>query len=379
MKKLLIVANVAKEHVNRFHLPFIREFSGRGWQVDVACVHDEDVPYCHRQYAMVYKRNVLSFSTIRGIFQLRKILKENHYDVIHCHTPTGGVVARVASMGLRHKPAVFYTSHGFHFYRGASWWSWFLFYPVEKCLSFFTDCLITINSEDEKLARTHFHAGMTRYIPGVGVDIAQFSQMDAEQRNRARRRVREELGLAADDIVLVYVAEIAAHKNQLSLLDMMKSLVEEYPKARLLLVGMEHDGGEVWRKAERLGLTSHVICTGWRRDIIDVLAASDYAVPVSKREGLGLNIIEAMAAKVPVIAYDNRGHRDIIQHGVNGYIVPNGDCKGMAATVSMLIKNPHKRRQIVDNAFFSLEKYDIAAVLNQLRSIYAETLSVRRR
>ncbi len=374
MKRLLVVANVAKEHVNKFHLPFIKHFSELGWEVDVACVHDEDVPYCHRQYDMVYKRNTLSVATIRGIFQLRRILKETHYDVIHCHTPTGGVVARVAAMGLRNKPVVLYTAHGFHFFRGASLLSWVLFYPIEKFLSRFTDCLITINTEDYELACKRFHAKKHCYIHGAGVNLSRYKQDDEERRMEARRRIRKELSLSEDDIVLTYVAELIPNKNQLSLIDMLKVLIQQHPNVKLLLVGPDHHGGQVQRKAEAMGLGQHVICTGWRSDIADLLAASDFAVPASKREGLGLNIIEAMAGKVPVVAYDNRGHRDIIRQGENGYIVPNGDHEVMASTISMLIENSNKCKEVITQAFFSINQYDTIAVLDNLQKVYAEVV-----
>ncbi len=374
MKKLLFVANVAKEHVNKFHIPFIKTLTDNGWQVDVACVHDEDVPYCNRQYDMVYSRNTLSFDTLKGIVQLRKILKETQYDVIHCQTPTGGVVARVSSIGLQNKPVILYSAHGFHFYKGSSKISWLVFYPVEKILSKFTDCLITTNEEDYELASKRFYTKVIKNVHGPGVNVEKFKLSGDEPREAIRDRVRKSLSIANDDILLTYVAELIPNKNQLSLLDMLETLIAEYPNAKLMLVGPDHYDGQVQRKAQEMGLSDNVIFTGWRSDVPDLIAASDFAVPASKREGLGLNIIESMAGGIPVVAYDNRGHRDIIESGVNGYIVENGNYKEMASIISTLIKNSKHRDEIVTNAFLSIEKYDISSVLKELQKIYEEVV-----
>ncbi len=374
MKKLLFVANVAKEHVNKFHIPFIKMFSENGWQVDVACVHDEDVPYCNRQYDMVYSRNTLSFATVKGIIQLRKILKETQYDVVHCQTPTGGVVARISSIGLRNKPTILYSAHGFHFYKGSSKISWLIFYPVENLLSRFTDCLITTNEEDYELACKCFHAKVTRNVHGPGVNIDKFKLNGDEPVEDIRNRVRKSLSIDENDIVLTYVAELIPNKNQLSLLDMLKTLITEYPNVKLMLVGPDHYDGEVQKKAQEMGLSDNVVFTGWRSDVPDLIAASDFAVPASKREGLGLNIIESMAGGIPVVAYDNRGHRDIIENGVNGYIVDNGDYEKMASIISMLIKNPEHKEEIVSNAYSSIGKYDTSSVLKDLQEIYQEVV-----
>lgn len=133
MKKILIVANVAKEHILKFHVPLIHMLKESGWTVHVACAGEEEIPYCDQQWRMVYERNPLRFATLRGIVQLRRILKREKYDLVHCHTPTGGVVARLAALGLKDRPIVVYTVHGFHFYKGAPLVNWLVFFRWSGC------------------------------------------------------------------------------------------------------------------------------------------------------------------------------------------------------------------------------------------------------
>ena len=96
--KVLLVANVAKGHVNKFHIPTIKYLKSKGWHIDVACSLDEDIPFADNVYGMSWKRSPFTFKTLKGIVELYQLLKKNQYDIIYCHTPVGGLVARFASI-----------------------------------------------------------------------------------------------------------------------------------------------------------------------------------------------------------------------------------------------------------------------------------------
>ena len=299
MKKVLIVANVAKEHILKFHVPTIKMLKDKGYQVDVACSGEEDVPYCDHQYRMKYKRNPFTIHTITGIFELRKIIKEVKYDVVHCHTPTGGLVARLACAFLREKPYVIYNAHGFHFFKGASIINWLLIFPVEWILSFFNDCLMVVNKEDYENAKK-FHFGMKRLetIHEVGVDKNKFNiSLSKEEKDAIKKELKVE-----NKIILSYVAEVLPNKNQQVLLKMMTYLDKE--KYHLLLIGPIHDDGNYEKLAKELNV-NNVSFLGWRSDIPQLLRITDIYVASSIREGLGLNLVEAQYSQVPVIASIN--------------------------------------------------------------------------
>ena len=90
--KILLVANVGRGHVNKFHIPTIQYLQAQNWQVDVACSVDEPIEAGDNIYAMCWKRSPFTFKTIQGIFQLKKLIAKNNYDIIYCHTPVGGVI-----------------------------------------------------------------------------------------------------------------------------------------------------------------------------------------------------------------------------------------------------------------------------------------------
>lgn len=196
MPKILFVSNTA--NFQKFNLPFMRDLRAKGWKVDYASPADESVTECDRFYDVEMPRSPLhAVRILRAVRALRRILEEGEYDVIHCHTPVGGVAARLAARALHRRGLVrvIYTAHGFHFYKGAPLVNWLVFYPVEKWLSRLTDVLITINEEDYRLASRKFVrrkkdalTGAVRGLPevikidGVGVDLSRFTPPDIGRR-----------------------------------------------------------------------------------------------------------------------------------------------------------------------------------------------------
>ena len=153
MKKVLFLSNTA--NFSKFDRPYMRWFKERGWQVDYCSLGEERVLDCDNQYSICIARSPFSFKNLRGLRELKKLLSENQYDILHCHTPMGGVIGRIAAKKLwkEGKIKVIYTAHGFHFYKGAPLLNWLVYFPIEWVCSFFTDTLITINQEDYTFAK----------------------------------------------------------------------------------------------------------------------------------------------------------------------------------------------------------------------------------
>ncbi len=342
-----------------------------GNEIELACNCDEPVPqFCVdlglEVHHIPFSRSPFNKSNFKAIHEFKKLLLQGNYDLVHTHTPNASAIVRLVCRNMRKQGLqVFYTAHGFHFYKGAPLKNWLLYYPVEWLCSFWTDCLITINDEDYMIAKHKMHALKTKQVPGVGLDFSRFAECAAE-----RSQIREEFGISAADRVLIYVGELNENKNQTSLLDMMSVLCKRRNDVRLMLVGEGPCKQSLMEKAKALGISNRVIFTGFRRDIPKLLKASDLCVPSSIREGLGLNVLEAMICRIPVVAYDNRGHRSIIQNTHNGYLVPHGDYKAMSEKVLYLLEHQDVYNQIADTAMKSLEKYSIPKVLERMKQIY---------
>lgn len=177
-KKVLFLSNTA--NFSKFNLPYMRWFKEQGWQVDYASAGEEEVKDCDNQYTISIVRSLFSLKNFKAYRQLKKILFENHYGILHCHTPMGGVLGRLAAKKLwkQHKIKVIYTAHGFHFYKGAPVLNWLLYYPMEKWLSKYTDVLVCINEEDYELAiLKKFKAKKIVKIDGVGVNLEKYNSL----------------------------------------------------------------------------------------------------------------------------------------------------------------------------------------------------------
>ncbi len=338
MKRILFVANVAKEHINKFHIPTIKEFKNRGWIVDVACAGEDDVPFCDTQFRGVWKRSPFTFATVKGIKQLKAIIANGNYDVVYCHTPVGGLLARLASIKARKNGTkVVYCAHGFHFFKGAPLVNWLIYYPIEKLLSYFTDLIFTINTEDYQIAKTKFNKkSAVEIISGIGVN---FERLDIKNKQQVRTEYRKTLNIPDDSIVLIYVAELINNKNQSMVIDSLSELRNKNIDAYLLLVGPDHNNGKYQQKCKDSHVDEYIRFLGWRSDIGQLMCASDICVASSIREGFGINIVEAMYCGLPVVATNNRGHSTIINDGENGFLVNINNSLEMAEKIITISEN----------------------------------------
>lgn len=307
--KILYTSHTA--NFQKFNRPLMRMMSENGWEVHYASANDEEIKDADTTFTVDFVRSPYRIDKhIKAYRQLKKILAENHYDIIHTHTPVGGAVTRLAAkMARQNGTKVIYTAHGFHFYDGAPFFNWLLWYPAEKILAHFTDTLITINKEDFERGKRKLKTDV-KYVPGVGVDPKKFQ---IKMSKRERDDYRKKLGLEADDFVMIYVAEINKNKNQIGLLKQKSEMIRKNRKSHILLVGSDSLRGSVQQLAHKLGIADNVHFLGYRNDVPKLLKISDLYVSTSKREGLGLNVIEAKFAGLRTEASDNRGHRDILQ------------------------------------------------------------------
>ena len=280
----------------------------------------------------------------------------------------GAVAARTAAKRAKTKAKVIYTAHGFHFFRGAPLMNWLFFYPVEKYLAHYTDTLITINSEDYNLAvkkKFKVKDGIIR-VNGVGVDLKKFTPSTDE----IKAKLREEYGYSQDSFMLIYPADIVRGKNQEMIFNAVKSLQEKIPTIRLLLPGHQRMLEEYKQIVKEMGIEDRVDFLGYRRDIHKLVSMCDISVSASRREGLPVNLIEAMAIGKPIIATNVRGNADLVENGKNGYIVELDNWQEMADRICELYTHPETAEKMSKSAVKMAEKYSIENVNHTLSEVY---------
>jgi glycosyltransferase EpsD len=366
--KVLFCATV-DYHFKAFHLPILKWFKEKGWEVHVAASGEIELPYVDQKYNIPIQRSPFQTNNIAAYLELKSIINENDYKIIHCHTPMGGVLTRIAAKKSRKVGTkVLYTAHGFHFCKGAPIMNWLLYYPIEKVLARYTDCLITINKEDYNLAVSHrFMASEIEYVHGVGVDTERYKPIDKE----LKRIRREKLGYKEDDFLLFYAAEFNKNKNQQFLIKALALIKNRVPNVKLLLAGEGLLLNECKNLALELNVERMVDFLGYRNDIDSILPICDVAVASSLREGLPVNIMEAMACGLPVVATKNRGHLELVKGNTNGYIVTKKDSKNLVNRLLELISSSDKLKSFGTESLSMVESYNIKSTTKELSKIYS--------
>ena len=369
MKKVLFTATV-DSHILQFHIPYLKMFKEKGYEVHVATNGTENIPYCDVKHVVSFERCPIKINNLKAIKQLKKIIDKEKFEIIHCHTPMGSVVTRLAAKKAREEGTkVIYTAHGFHFYKGAPLINWMIFYPIEKYLSQYTDCLITINNEDYELARKKFKkCKQIELIYGVGVDENKFN---FKMTNQEKHELRKSLGLRDNDFVLIEVGELNKNKNQIMAIEAMKDLVKINNSIKLLLVGVGTQEQFYQNKIKEYNLQNNVYILGYRRDIPKLMKISNILLSLSYREGLPVNVMEAMASGLPIIATDCRGNKDLIVNGENGYIININNMNELKEKILFLLENKNICEQFEINSKKKIKKYGNQEIKDRLKQIYA--------
>ena len=372
MKKALFVATVVKTHIMEFHIPYLKLFKEMGWETAVAAKNDFDdpndctIPYCDTYYNIPFERDPLKPGNFKAYKALKRVIDEGHYDIIHCHTPVGAMLTRLAAKSARrHGTKVIYTAHGFHFYAGAPELNWLLYYPVERWLARYTDVLITINREDYTRA-LRFKAGRVCYVPGVGVDLKKF---DAGCVDRMEKR--RELGIGQDDFVLLSVGELIPRKNHAAVLYALSILkqMDELDGIQYVICGRGALEQELKSLTAELGLKEQVHFLGYRKDIPAICAACDLFVFMSHQEGLPVALMEAMACGLPVVCSAIRGNTDLIETGVTGLLAEKTP-QSVAAAIQKMRDTPELREQAAAAARKTVKEFDLDVVKARMKMIY---------
>lgn len=363
--KILLTATV-QSHICQFHLPLIRMLKEQGNEIHVAAKYNLDVKpglsleNVDKIFDVPFSRSPFSSQNIIAYRQLKKIIKENDYDIIHCNTPMGSVVTRLACKGKKAK--LIYTAHGFHFYKGAPLKNWLLYFPVEWFLAFKTDMLICINKEDYSFAKKHLHAKDISYVHGVGFDKKRFDN------SLTKEKAREALAIKNDEAVLLAVGDINKRKNHKILIQALPLLKDLNP--HLYIAGWDQLDGELAVLAEKLGVRDNVTFLGYTRQLSLYFNAADIFLFPSLQEGLPIALIEAMSWGLPVAATNIRGTNDLIADGDGGYLLKTDDYIGFADRIRCLFRSDELRKSFGERNRAEAQKYEVAPVIEELDLLY---------
>lgn len=312
-----------------------------------------------------FDRNPLGKNNLKAAKQLLALMKEEQYDIVHCNTPSGGMVGRLCAAKAK-VPKVIYMAHGFHFWKGAPLKNWLLYYPVERFLAHFTDRLITINQEDYARAqRFHYKkGGRAEYVPGVGIDTHKFEKDEAE-----RAEIRKSLGIGENEKLLLSVGEVNRNKNHKVVIEALAKLNRK--DVHYVVCGIGPLIEEYQTLVRALGLQDRVFFAGFRTDVNRFYQAADLFVMPSFREGLPVSTMEAMAAGLPCVASRIRGNVDLLGESSLLFDPKNVDelCRALSKGMDRNIA-----RNEMDRNLQTLQRFSMEEAMKALKEIYVDLM-----
>lgn len=331
--KILEVTNVDFS-MRQFLLPLMKALRAAGHEVQGACAGAsrlEGTGFVLHDVPMA--RSFSPLAQGRAFIALVRLIRREKPDVVHAHMPISGILARFAARlcGVR---VVAYTCHGFLFNQPGSRVRRGLSLPLEWAAGRITDLYMTVSVEEARDAR-RLHLNANPVAVGNGRDPSRFRPDPS-----ARARVRAELGVPEDRVVIIAVSRLVRHKGYPELLRAM----EDVPDSELWIVGerLSSDHGDdlapsFARARERLGGRLRML--GYREDVAELLAAADIFALPSHFEGLPMSVIEAMLTELPVVATDISGPREQVVDGMTGLLVPPGLSAPLARALRRLVEN----------------------------------------
>jgi len=369
-KKVLLVATVSG-FIPQFELNNVKILLDKGYEIHYASNFQnphygndnskiEKMPIILHQVDFV--RSPLRVSqNIQAYKQLKKILQKEKFDFVHCHTPIASFLTRVIAH-FDNKIPVIYTAHGFHFYKGAPLVNWLIYYPVERFLAYWTKILLVINNEDLMIAKKWKTVTVFK-VPGPGLELNKF---DCE--NFDKNAFRASLNITMDQVVLISVGELNNNKNQEVILKALGKLQNK--DIHLVLCGDGNKMIKLKKLAMKLKISSQVHFMGYCTNVIPYLKSADIYISSSKREGLGMAALEAMALGLPIIASDTRGTREFLFNGVNGIVCKkNKSCYYITAIQKMLYTSD--RNIMRKNSLEIVKKFDVLICDTIMKKVYA--------
>ncbi len=350
-----------------FFKDIIKELLSRGDVVDIATNEgngNSPVPEIYKTmncnvFPITCERTPFSLNNFKAIKMIQHIVSAGEYSIVHCHTPIAAACTRIACRKLRkNKLRVFYTAHGFHFYKGAPIINWLIYYPIEWFCSFLTDDLITINTEDYQIAKNKFHAEKTHYIPGVGVDSSRFADEKTET------KIREEFSISNDDFCLLSVGELNDNKNHINVIKALKGL----ENVTYIIVGQGKNTNVLKEEAEKSNVK--LVLAGFRTDVSRFYKGADCYILPSHREGLNVSLMEAMGSSLPCLASDMRGNRDLIDPN-GGLLFDQKSISSIADSIKSIMNlDSDKKRLLGEYNINKIKSFESNVINHQILDLY---------
>ena len=363
-----------------FLLPHVKYLASNNYHIDVACssadeykgegyqkIIRDQLPKNSKYFHISSERSPYSSGNIKGYRQLREIIKDNDYDLVWTNEPVMGVITRLAASKFRKNGLkVLYLAHGYHFFKGAPTLNW-IYYPAEKFCSYLTDLMVMINLEDFEFTKRHFSGNQVRHIDGIGFDVSKYDNVSVDVVEK-----RKDLGVGSDDILVLSAGELMTRKNHEVMIEAI-ALAND-PRIKYVICGIGDRLEFLKDLTNKLGISDSVSFIGLRYDIPELLKVADIFAHPSKREGLGIAPLEAMASGLPIVTSNIQGIKDYSVNGLTGFSLDPSDSEGFSIAICKLVADAGLRKKMGEHNMQAVRKWSIENSTSQVERIIHDFL-----
>lgn len=372
MKKALIIANTSG-FVTRFLKNDIEILIDKGYRIECACNTnhpDFDTDLFFKKYGINVHhfdfpvRNLDLNLILRSYKKMKKLFKQETYELLHCHTPIAAAISRQCAKRYRKGiTKIIYTVHGFQFFNGNFGIKGKIFFYIEKFYSKYTDAIITINNENYNDC-IKMHCKYVYFMHGVGVDTDAFLSCKID-----RAEYRRKLGFSENEKVILSIGELNKNKNH-------KVVIEALGKIADRNIVYAICGREVTEKGKAKELTElaaelnvRIMFLGFRKDIAEICHCVDIGALPSFKEGLCLSGIEMLASGIPIAGSNRPGILDYVKDANTGYLADPNDPESFAEAILKTFELS-KDKKTKENCYKMAKKFDSRQAYDVIKNVY---------
>ncbi|GAB4295779.1 MAG: glycosyltransferase family 4 protein [Myxococcota bacterium] len=294
--------------------------------------------------------------------------------IVHTHSSKAGILGRTAAAAAG-CDILIHSIHGFGFDASNLPFIKNAFKTAERVAAAYTDHFIAVSEANRRLGiKMNLFSERNSSLIRSGVNLSEFI-LDDRKRDEARTKIRTELGIPKNAPVAILIACFKPQKAPLDFVSAARIALKSQKNLQFILAG----DGELRSSIEKSVSSAHISHSfrilGWRRDIPQLLAASDILVLTSRWEGLPRVIPQAMCAKLPIVATNVDGIPEAVIHKKNGILCSPGDVSGIAEGIVKLADDKKLRKAFGEEGFSRAAEWDIDEMVKKQEALYEKLLS----
>jgi glycosyltransferase involved in cell wall biosynthesis len=311
------------------------------------------------------KRRISPWSDLIAFFEIRRIIRNGGFSIIHTHGSKAKFLGRLAAASCGGVKVV-QTVHGWSFFESMPVHKKYFYVMLEKIGHRIADSSIVVSPHD---IRKGTDKGIGK--PGDYVVIRSGVEFDDFKAARGKKSdARSRMGIPEGVPVIGSVMRIAAQKAPLFFVNVAARVLKTMPDAHFVIVGDGPQRGQTEEHIDKSGLHDSFHLLGNRTDVPDLLPGFDVFLITSRSEGLPRAMLEALAARIPVVATDVGGISELVDGTRNGILCREGDQEGLARGVLRILSNPGLRDTLLENVDQDLEPFSASIMTDQLFDLY---------